>query len=277
MKPSGIRAEHVAETGSTNSDLLARVHAAALAGQTPVLPCLRVAARQTAGRGRHGRRWQAAEGASLTFSLAWPFPASLDLSGLSLVVGVELADALEPDGAVRIGLKWPNDLWLLDGGPGAGTGRKLGGVLIETAPCGAIRVAVIGVGLNVGAVSVPVSVADAGSGVACLTEIDAAATPERTLQRVAEPLIAAVRRFETEGFAPFAARFDARDVLRGHPVAFAAPDDMDGVAVGVSAQGELLVRTARGVLPVRSGEARRVRPQANAIVMSTATATATTC
>ena len=273
MKSSGILAEHVAETGSTNSDLLARVHAAALAGQTPVLPCLRVAARQTAGRGRHGRHWQAAEGASLTFSLAWPFPASRDLSGLSLVDGVALAHALEPHGAVRIGLKWPNDLWLLDGDPGAGTGRKLGGVLIETAPCGAGRVAVIGVGLNVGAVSVADAVADAGSGVACLTEIDSEATAEGTLQRVAEPLIAAVRRFETEGFAPFAARFAARDVLRGHPVAFAAPDDMDGVAAGVSAQGELLVRTARGVLPVRSGEARRVRPQANEI----AAATAATC
>ena len=68
-------------------------------------------------------RWHGAAGASLTCSLAWPF-ARADLSGLSLAVGVALADALEPPpGAGRIGLKWPNDLWLLDGARGA-TGRR---------------------------------------------------------------------------------------------------------------------------------------------------------
>jgi BirA family biotin operon repressor/biotin-[acetyl-CoA-carboxylase] ligase len=91
-----------------------------------------VAEHQTRGRGRLGRGWGRSAGASLTFSLSLPL-APRDWSGLSLAVGVALADALEPplDGAVpRIGLKWPNDLWL-DRRPGSG--RKLGGVLIETA------------------------------------------------------------------------------------------------------------------------------------------------
>ncbi len=255
-----MEAEHVAETGSTNSDLLARVHAASAAG-TAFAPCLLVAARQTAGRGRHGRAWQAVEGASLTFSLAWPFAAHVDLSGLSLAVGVVLAEALEAGGPDRIGLKWPNDLWLLDAGPAhAASGRKLAGVLIETAPCGAGRAAVIGVGLNVRALAVD----DAGSGVAWLTEIDADATPQAALQRLAEPLIDAMRQFEQAGFAPFARRFSARDVLMGGAVRMDAPGGIDGVAVGVSAHGELLVRTATGVVPVRSGEAQRVRLRARA-------------
>ncbi len=173
--------EHVVETGSTNSDLLARVHAAATSRAATFAPRLLVADRQTAGRGRHGRAWHGAAGASLTFSLAWPF-ARADLSGLSLAVGVALADALEPpSGAGRIGLKWPNDLWLLDGDsdPARRPGRKLAGVLVETAPLAPGRVAVIGVGINV----LPLDVADAASGVAALAEIDGAATAARTLAR----------------------------------------------------------------------------------------------
>ena len=75
-------------------------------------PCLLVAERQTAGRGRHGRPWRSTPGASLTFSLAWPLTRA-DLSGLSLAVGVALADALDATATPRIGLKWPNDLWLV--------------------------------------------------------------------------------------------------------------------------------------------------------------------
>src|SRR5436305_15350183 len=84
-------------------------------------PCLLVAEHQTHGHGRNGRVWQAAPGASLTFSLALPL-APKDWSGLSLAVGVALAQALDPpqagaaaSDAPRIGVKWPNDLWLPDG------------------------------------------------------------------------------------------------------------------------------------------------------------------
>lgn len=229
-----------------------------------------MARRQTAGRGRHGRRWAAIEGASLTFSLAWPFAAASDLGGLSLAVGVALAEALDANAPFRIGLKWPNDLCLVDGSVGrAGeTGRKLGGVLIETAPCGPGRVAVIGVGLNVRALAV----ADAASGVAWLAEIDAGFTPDDALERVVAPLVAAVQTFEREGFAMFAERFAARDILRGCPVRIDAPGGLEGVATGISAGGALLVRTANGVVPVRSGEARLQRSHA-----IPATVTAATC
>ena len=112
-------------------------------------PCLLVAEEQTRGRGRLGRGWIASAGASLTFSLALPL-APEEWSGLSLAVGLALAEALDPmvqPGAPpRIGLKWPNDLWLVDG---PGRGRKLGGILIETVSVGHRRMCVLGVGLNV--------------------------------------------------------------------------------------------------------------------------------
>jgi len=255
--------EHVVETGSTNSDLLAWVHAAAASGAAAFAPRMLVAERQTAGRGRHGRSWHGVAGASLACSLAWPL-ARADLSGLSLAVGVALADALEPPpGAGRIGLKWPNDLWLLDATGATGSpGRKLAGVLIETAPFGAGRVAVIGVGINV----LPLAVADAASGVAALAEIDPAATAARTLAIVAPALVAALRRYESAGFAAFADRFAARDLLRGREIVGDGDGGaVAGVASGVDGDGALRLETASGTMLVKSGEWRlRLAPRVQA-------------
>jgi len=212
-------------------------------------PCLLVAEHQTHGRGRHGRSWQAAAGASLTFSLALPL-APRDWSGLSLAVGVALADALDPprDGATaRIGVKWPNDLWLQGSGGG---GRKLGGILIETVAAGSRRLAVVGVGLNV----LPLDAGDASSGFACLQELDPHASAPHALARVAEPLVDALLQFERDGFEPFTLRFAARDLLRERRVRTTSPDATEGIAVGVSNSGALLLRTADGVRAVTSGE-----------------------
>ena len=271
MNASGDPApERVAETGSTNDDLLARVRAAAASGATAFAPCLLVADRQRAGRGRHGRHWHATPAASLTFSIAWTSPRS-DLSGLSLAVGCALADAIDVPGRPwRIGLKWPNDLWLVDA-PSAGVdnlgsprdpfaarpeGRKLAGILVETAPLGRGRVAVIGVGINIRAQDV----ADAASGVACVAEIDAEATPETTLARVAPALFAALRSFDTAGFSAFVDRFAARDVLRGRRVCGSgAHGEVDGIAAGIAVDGSLCIDTATGAIAVASGEWRLTR------------------
>ena len=271
MNASGDPApERVAETGSTNDDLLARVRAAAASGATAFAPCLLVADRQRAGRGRHGRHWHATPAASLTFSIAWTSPRS-DLSGLSLAVGCALADAIDVPGRPwRIGLKWPNDLWLVDA-PSAGVddlgsprdpfaarpeGRKLAGILVETAPLGRGRVAVIGVGINIRAQDV----ADAASGVACVAEIDAEATPETTLARVAPALFAALRSFDAAGFAAFVDRFAARDVLRGRRVCGSgAHGEVEGIAAGIAVDGSLCIDTATGAIAVASGEWRLTR------------------
>ncbi len=246
----GVEVERVAQTGSTNADLLAWArHAPA---DTALAPRALVAERQTAGRGRQGRTWNATPGASLTLSLAWPLAPGIDLSGLSLAVGVALAEALDPRPAqtLRIGLKWPNDLWLVGAGE---PGRKLGGVLIETVPRGDGRIAVIGVGLNLH----QQQVADATSGVAWLGEIDAAAAASIALpERLLPALTTALRRFESEGFAAFAAAFAARDLLCGRPVRCVAGGGpgVDGSAAGVSASGELLLHTVAGLQHIGSGE-----------------------
>lgn len=272
----GLSVEVVHSTRSTNTTLLERARAApdtSPGGLDAIVrpsvesgafgrravdlqPCLLVAEHQTAGRGRQGRAWHSVPGGSLTFSLALPL-AMADWSGLSLAIGVALAEALDdaPRDAPRIGLKWPNDLWLL-GEPNAT--RKLGGILIETVAAGAQRLAVIGVGLNVQ----PFEPTEMNTGFAPLHDLDTEATPPAVLARVALPLVRALKQFELEGFAPFAERFAARDVLFGRSVTTTLPEVMHGTARGVSAAGALLVETDAGLVSVASGEVsvRLARP-----------------
>lgn len=242
----GLRVEVVACTGSTSTDLLQRLQGGE---QGPVL---RVAEQQTAGRGRQGRSWLAAPGAALTFSLALAY-APADWSGLSLAVGVALADAIEPQPA-RLQLKWPNDLWLADG---TEHWRKLGGILIETLPLpGGGRGCVIGVGLNLSPFA---GAAELPSGYACVQELDATLTPPLLLARVAPALLGCLQRFEQGGFAAFTAAYAGRDLLRGRGVTTSLAEYPAGVAAGVDASGALSLRTAAGVVRLHSGEIR-VRP-----------------
>lgn len=239
----GFVLQVVAEDASTNATLLA----GGRTGHTPGSACLLVAEHQTAGRGRMGRAWHAARGDSLTFSLALPY-APAQWSGLSLAVGVALADALDPSD--WIGLKWPNDLWLRDAQ--MGVGRKLGGILIETvASAGGSRLCVIGVGLNVRAHAF----AGLETGHASLQEFDRQATAPAALQRLAAPLLRALLRFEREGFSGFSAGFARRDLLHGRDVTTTQPGLPTGQAAGVDDDGALLLRDETGRLHrVASGE-----------------------
>lgn len=244
----GFSIEVVAALPSTNTALLERLRGvAAQRGHTERRlrdegPMLLVAERQTAGRGRLGRAWQSTEGGSLTFSLALA-PQRADLAGLSLAVGVALAQALDPQGR-HIGLKWPNDLCLQS------DGRKLGGVLIEAQQQGTRRHVVIGVGLNVqpqpASASLPAS--------AALAEWWPEATPPEALARLLPPLADTLDAFDAHGFAPLAAAYAARDVLRGRTVTTTDPACPQGEALGVDDDGALRVQAGGHTHRILSGE-----------------------
>jgi len=266
----GLSVEVVARMGSTNTELLerARVHSAtarrqgdnapatdaAARRQGDSQPCLLVAEQQTQGRGRQGKAWQSSPGASLTFSLSLPY-TPVDWSGLSLAVGLALADALDPlapGQAPRLGLKWPNDLLLIDGSAGLGT--KLGGILIETVQVAQHRLAVVGIGLNIQPLPDAQQAAGLSWGYGCVQQLWPDATAPAVLARVAPALIRALRRFEHEGFGMLQADFDRRDVLRGQAVTTTLAGLPQGVADGVDATGTLWLRVGEQRHPVGSGE-----------------------
>lgn len=233
----GLTAELLPEVDSTNSELMRR----ARAGQLD--PVVLVAEQQTAGRGRLGRSWQSNPGASLTVSLGQVL-APQSWWGLSLAVGVAIAEALHP--SVR--LKWPNDLWLDD--------TKLGGILIETASAGPdpqARYAIVGIGLNVQ----PRPAEGLSTPPAYLQQLRPGMDAGAVLLAIVPPLVAALQRFEAEGFAPFRDAFARRDALAGRPVRLS--DGTMGTAQGVDGQGALLVHTAAGPIAITSSEVS-VRP-----------------
>ncbi len=279
----GLSVEVVARTDSTNTQLLERARRAGAHDEQTTSrthgrragdaqPCLLVAEAQTRGRGRQGKPWFSAPGASLTFSLSLPFSPA-DWSGLSLAVGVAVAEALDPVPAGQpraIGLKWPNDLLLMDsalcageapgamsssaerasGAAGTGFGRKLGGILIETVAVGSRRMAVIGIGLNV----LPQSLKDLSLGYACLTELLPHIDAPQALARIAEPLVRTLNAFQRHGFAPLQPNYAARDALAGRAVTTTLEAVPVGVAEGVDADGALLVRGSTTRHRISSGE-----------------------
>ena len=287
----GFTVEVLPTIDSTNTELMRR----ARNGQCE--PTLLVAEQQTAGRGRLGRVWQsgvevssagppqaakaplggsaareaASVGAlpSLMMSLGLPL-APQDWSGLSLAVGVSVAESLQPvlpplgaNQPARVGLKWPNDLWL----GGAAGDRKLGGILVETASfvapqapsalgqASTARYVVVGIGINV----LPRSPEGMSMPPGSLQEVEPGLDAPTALQRIVPPLVAMLQSFAGYGFAPMQPRFAARDVLQGRAVTLS--DGHTGTAHGVGDDGALLVHTAGGMQAITSSEIS-VRPTA---------------
>jgi BirA family biotin operon repressor/biotin-[acetyl-CoA-carboxylase] ligase len=143
IRVPGVQVRVVERCGSTNVTLFSERHAQ---------PALLAAELQTAGRGRHGRRWRSARGAGATFSMRWPMRCEQRrLAGLSVAVGIATARALRRIGARGVVLKWPNDLMVRR--------RKLGGILIQTRPApraaapasrppASGSVVIVGIGIN---------------------------------------------------------------------------------------------------------------------------------
>ena len=244
----GFTVEVLPRIDSTNTELMRR----ARAGQTE--PILLIAEDQTAGKGRQGRPWSNAPGSSLMCSLALPL-APRDWSGLSLAVGVAMAQALQPtdpNAALRIGLKWPNDLCLTDD-------RKLGGILTDPANLPQARrgerYVIIGMGVNI---QPPVATGSWATRPASLQELDPRWSAPLALAQLLPLVVRQVLEFADTGFAACVASFARLDLLRGRWVH--TSDGIVGQALGVGPDGALHIQTEHGVQTIHSAEVS-VRPQ----------------
>jgi BirA family biotin operon repressor/biotin-[acetyl-CoA-carboxylase] ligase len=247
--PADWRIDVCERTVSTNSDLLERRDGA---------PCALFALAQTGGRGRRGRSWTAQSGDSLTFSLRVRFDGRADrLSGLSLAVGVALAEALGAQGFGGLALKWPNDL-MRDIGQGVG---KLGGVLIELTSTPAYTDAVIGIGVNL---------APPPSGHYALPpEALFDVTPQRQdWLRIAaaalDALAAALPLFAAQGFAAFVERWNRLNLHAGCAVDIEGETSAQGgLCIGADADGALLLDCGDRVERVLAGDVSLRAPARN--------------
>jgi BirA family biotin operon repressor/biotin-[acetyl-CoA-carboxylase] ligase len=180
---------------------------------------------QTAGRGRHGRRWASAPGAGIWLTLVERPSDARALEVLALRCGLYAAEALDAMAGAQIGVKWPNDLYVGD--------RKLAGILIETRWRGtAPDWVAIGFGLNVVSPDLPTGVG-----------LRAGASRVEALECLVPALrlaAAATRHLSDDELA----RWHQRDVAQHRALATPAP----GRAAGISRDGELLVADAAGTL-----------------------------
>lgn len=207
------------------------------------LPAAVVADRQTAGRGRRGAAWWQPPG-SLAVSLV--VDGSVSCGGprplWALACGVAVAEtirALEP--AIEPRVRWPNDVEV--------HGRKLAGILVETAAGGRV---IVGVGINTSG-----SAADAPPAlrprVATLPDLTGRMLPRQRFLAAFVPrlldLLAA-----TDVPAAVIDRYGPLCGLTGQHVRVYAGDAVqEGTCRGIAADGGLVVETATGSVVIRSG------------------------
>ena len=233
---------------STNSYLMQ----CAKEGKQAGLVCF--AEQQTAGKGRRGRQWVSPFGTNLYVSLLWRFSHANALTGLSLAIGVAVANALRSHAQVlqsplAVGLKWPNDVLV--------AGRKLGGILIEVSgesdgPCSAV----IGVGLNVYLPKTCAqSIEQPWTDLSQLTHKKNLARNQLAASLLNEclPLLA---NFEQQGLAAYLNQWREYDCLLGQAASvFVGGSPIEGIVRGVDEQGLLRLQRADGSIQTfASGE-----------------------
>jgi BirA family biotin operon repressor/biotin-[acetyl-CoA-carboxylase] ligase len=213
------------------------VEAKKLAGAGAPEGTVVVAERQSAGRGRLGRRWTSPAGKGLLFSVVLRPPVDMaDVHLLTIAAATAACDAIESLADVSLRIKWPNDLLIDD--------RKVGGILLEVAgEQDAVDWVVVGIGLNVNTEYGELPVALRRTAVSLKTaagrDIDRSELLARLLLSLEESYTDAVRN----GFDDVLARFRERDYLARRSVSVQTRrGPVMGVALGVDEKGALLVQ-----------------------------------
>ncbi|TRX73019.1 bifunctional biotin--[acetyl-CoA-carboxylase] ligase/biotin operon repressor BirA [Pseudomonas mangiferae] len=228
------------EVDSTNAEAIRR-----MAGSRSH-PILVLAERQTAGRGRRGRKWVSPFGENLYYSVALPVTeGARQLEGLSLVVGLAVLEALDATG-IQAGLKWPNDLLV--------NGKKVAGILLELVgdPADVCNV-IIGIGVNVNMTVPPEQIDQPWTS---LRDIQGKSVERNALAiRLSQSLQRFLVRLRQEGFSGLRALWEHHHAWQGRAVSLTSgAQQIDGVVLGIDEQGALRLKTEQGTIHYSSGE-----------------------
>lgn len=208
-----------------------------------------VADEQTQGRGRRGRSWQSPKGTNISMTLILrPDLEPARASMLTIVMGLSVAQGLKELLKLPVQIKWPNDAVL--------NGHKLCGILTEmSAQIDYINYVVVGTGINVNLPEVPEELKDIATSLLIETG--------RRVNRA--EVIGAVLRAFARNYESFLVAGDLTGLLNAYNEILANRDRQvrvldpkepyEGVALGINARGELLVRKADGsISEVYAGE-----------------------
>lgn len=207
-----------------------------------------VAEHQTAGRGRKGRAWISPFAANLYFSIGVELPLGLSaLGGMSLAIGMSLAQTLNQFACDKIKLKWPNDLLVDD--------KKLAGILVEASGDSNDNSFLnIGVGINWDMqLAQGEKIDQPWANLKSLCQQDVSRND--ILLALLVNIEKALTEYQMNGFSGFAKDWNHLSAMYLRPVTIHLPStQIEGIEVGVESNGALRLETTNGVQSFHSGE-----------------------
>lgn len=230
--PPGYRLRRFDQLDNTNDEAKRRAARGAPDG-TIIL-----ARRQTAGRGRRGRSWESPEGNLYASLLLRPDYDAQEAAQLSFVTALAVATTVRAilPAEKRVALKWPNDVLV--------EGRKISGILLESAPGGGhLDWVIIGCGINI---TTHPELAR-GRATSLMAEGASPLTPETLLANLVLALHGGIARWQTNGFAPVREAWLASAHGIGRPIEVRLPGEtLRGTFAALDESGALKLELAGG-------------------------------
>ena len=225
---------------STNAEALRLVDA----GQQA--PFLVIAERQTAGRGRRGRRWVSPFAQNVYYSLVLRIDGGMrQIEGLSLVTGLAVMHTLQEVGVSKAGLKWPNDVLVGD--------RKIAGILLELVgdPADVCHV-VLGIGINV---NMQANTEVDQQWTSVQLQMGGAVNRNRLVASLNNHLQLLLERHRAGGFEALQSEWEQYHLWQGRAVSLIAGNQrIDGEVLGVDRQGALRLKVGNEEKSYSGGE-----------------------
>lgn len=200
---------------------------------------------QTAGRGRRGRQWYSPVGQNLYFSMLWKYslPQNEQLSSLSLVVALVIAETFKELGVADIQIKWPNDIYY--------QGKKVGGILIESKVDRSGIAIVIGIGLNLAMNAIDPAIVNQPWADLAKYHFDRNELAAMLAKRLQQML----NEFPQVPLGNYLTRWRQFDCFYQQPVKLVtAVAEIHGIAQGINANGELLLESEGKIRAFAIGE-----------------------
>ena len=240
---AGSKLSCLEETDSTNTDCKKFAEQGAKHG----LLC--TADTQISGRGRRGRAWESPKGTSISMTLLLrPEIKPNQAPQLTLVMALAVARAIRRISGETCSIKWPNDILMKD--------KKICGILTEmSAEMDYVHYVVIGCGINVNQDMIPEELEK----IATSIKIETGKSYQRS-ELIAEILSDFEQLYQQflvhADLSLFIEEYNRYLVNQGRRVRVLDPKaEFEGDALGISPNGELLVRTETGeTVEVYAGE-----------------------
>lgn len=209
-------------------------------------PFVVLAERQTAGRGRRGRKWVSPFGENIYYSLALRIEGGMrQLEGLSLLIGLGVLKTLREAGIQGAGLKWPNDVLV--------GRRKIAGILLELVgdPADVCHV-VIGVGVNV---NMRATQEVDQLWTSLRLEVGTLSNRNELVGKLSQNIQAYLAAHQASGFEVFRAEWERNHLWQGCAVSLlAGTEAVEGVVLGIDSQGALRLQVGNDEKVFSGGE-----------------------